>query len=53
MKQEDLDKLKPRGKDVNDILRSKRGGRHDPKTGDNIKRSRQKEQTRKLIESVD
>jgi len=40
---------KPRAKHVNDILVSKVGGAHEPKSGPHQKRARQKEQLRQEL----
>jgi len=45
-------KFKPRNKDLNDLLRSKRGGRHEDKEGKFVKRSKVKKEFRKLIEEI-
>jgi hypothetical protein len=42
---------KPRATEVNRILRDKVGGAHEPKSGEQAKRARQKEEVRKLIET--
>ena len=45
-------KFKPRNKELNDLLLSKRGGRHEEKEGKFVKRSKVKKELRKLIEEV-
>jgi hypothetical protein len=44
--------FKPRNKELNDLLLSKRGGRHEEKEGKFVKRSKVKTEFRKLIEEI-
>lgn len=39
----------PRATKVNEVLRNKKGGAHEPKKGDHAKRARQKQQLRKEL----
>lgn len=41
---------KPRATHLNDVLLSKKGGAHEPKTGERAKRSRRKQQDRKELQ---
>lgn len=40
---------KPRASHLNDVLMSKKGGAHEPKTGEHAKRARRKNQDRKEL----
>lgn len=42
-------KMKPRAEHLHDILSSKKGGKHEAKTGPLAKRAKQKQQLRKEL----
>lgn len=44
---------KPRAAHLNAVLMAKKGGKHEPKTGEHAKRARQKQAARKAIQNAE